>query len=65
MKPNEEIYKRLFEKFELIPEECYFIDDREENIKASKECGMNGYVFDMNNFSGLLEDLAENNINRR
>lgn len=64
MKPNKEIYRRLFEKFELIPEECYFIDDNEKNIKSSRECGMNGYVFDINNFNGLLDNLMENNINR-
>ena len=30
MKPNKNIYNRLFEKYELIPEECLFIDDSEK-----------------------------------
>ena len=50
MKPNKEIYDRLFEKFELIPQECFFIDDSEKNIEASRKCGMDGHVFNMNNF---------------
>ena len=27
MKPNEEIYYRLFQKFKLVSQECFFIDD--------------------------------------
>ena len=49
MKPNKNIYNRLFEKYELIPEECLFIDDSEKNILSAEECGMHGYIFDINN----------------
>lgn len=59
MKPNEEIYYRLFEKFELLPEECFFIDDNEKNIMVSRKCGMEGHVFDMNNFQSLLDELKK------
>lgn len=59
MKPNEEIYYRLFEKFELLPEECFFIDDNENNIRVSRKCGMEGHVFDMNNFQSLLGELKK------
>ena len=62
MKPNEEIYHRLFEKFELIPQECFFIDDSEKNILASRKCGMEGHVFDMNNFEKLTNELKKKNI---
>lgn len=59
MKPNEEIYYRLFEKFELLPEECFFIDDNEKNMMVSRKCGMEGHVFDMNNFQSLLDELKK------
>ena len=55
MKPNKEIYDRLFEKFNLVPEECFFIDDSKANIEIGKELGMQGYVFD--NIEGLNTEL--------
>lgn len=62
MKPNEEIYYRLFEKFELVPEECFFIDDSEKNIITSRKCGMEGHIFDINNFEKLTDELKKKNI---
>lgn len=57
MKPDKEIYYKLFEKFSLDPNECFFIDDLEKNIAASKECGMRGFVFDINQFQKLENEL--------
>lgn len=62
MKPNEEIYYRLFEKFKLVPEECFFIDDSERNILTSRKCGMEGHIFDINNFEKLTDELKKKNI---
>lgn len=62
MKPNKKIYYRLFEKFNLVPEECFFIDDNKQNIQSSIDCGMKGHIFDYNNFEDLIKDLKENNI---
>lgn len=45
IKPEPEIYHRLFQKFNLKPEECIFTDDRLENIEGGKRLGMNGIVF--------------------
>lgn len=45
IKPNPEIYKCLFERFQLIPEECVFTDDKTENIEGAKKMGMKGIVF--------------------
>ena len=45
IKPDPRIYKRLLERYTLIPEECFFIDDTPENIEAAKMLGMNGTVF--------------------
>ena len=34
MKPDEEIFHRLFQKFSLKPAECFFVDDMEEKLRA-------------------------------
>lgn len=58
MKPNKNIYERLFEKFSLNPQECFFVDDTEKNVIAGRECGMNGFVFDINHCDKLEKELA-------
>lgn len=46
IKPEPEIYEILFERFNLIPGECVFIDDRADNIEAAINMGMSGIVFE-------------------
>ena len=64
LKPDLEIYKILFKKYNLIPEECFFIDDKKLNIEAGKILGMNGFVFKdkENGISDLLNELNKNSI---
>ena len=45
LKPQKEIYEAFCEKFNLVPEECFFIDDMPENIEGAKAYGMKGFVF--------------------
>ena len=45
IKPGAEIYKLLFDKYGLVPEESLFIDDHKENIAVGKKLGMKGIVF--------------------
>lgn len=62
MKPQRQIYERLFEKFDLNPAECYFVDDLQLNIDGAKACGMDGYCFadrDVEKLKVKLEELAE------
>ena len=54
MKPEPEIYRTLFERFCLNPEECFFIDDRPENIEAGEALGMKGFCYRQN--IGELKD---------
>lgn len=44
-KPNDNNYKTLLEKYELIPDETIFIDDKLENIKAANKFGIHGVQF--------------------
>ncbi len=46
VKPDLEIYEKIIAEYNLVPEECLFIDDREENIEGAKVAGMNGIVFE-------------------
>jgi len=48
----------------LNSSECYFIDDKFENVQIGKEFGMNGFVLDWqkNSFSDLIENMRKNNI---
>lgn len=58
-KPNKKIYELILNRFSLIPEECLFLDDKPENIDAAIDCGINGYVFDYNNFDRFLKDIKK------
>lgn len=45
VKPEAEIYHRLFDKYDLKPDECVFADDKKENIEGGRQVGMDGIVF--------------------
>ncbi|MDO4474084.1 MAG: HAD family phosphatase [Eubacteriales bacterium] len=45
LKPEREIYQYLCDQFHLNPEECVFMDDREENIEAARAYGIHGICF--------------------
>lgn len=53
-KPEPEIYQYLFRTYDLKPEECFFIDDLEKNIRAAKEAGMDGIIF-----TGSIDEVKE------
>ena len=61
LKPQKEIYERLFEKFNIKPEECYFIDDLQLNIDGAAACGMKGYCFADGNVEKLQKALDKLN----
>jgi len=46
LKPNREIYEKFTGVFGLVPQECYFIDDRKENVDGAVAAGWGGgFVF--------------------
>ncbi len=53
-KPEPEIYRALFDKYSLKPEECIFVDDLSANVEAAGKLGMRGVVF-----TGVKEASAE------
>lgn len=58
MKPQKEMYEHLFDRFELKPEECFFIDDQPLNIEGGKACGMDGYCFGDGNVEKLRKVIG-------
>ena len=46
IKPDPAIYRCLLEKYGLKAEECLFIDDREDNVVAARELGMQAERFE-------------------
>lgn len=45
VKPDPAVYRLLLSKYNLKPEECLFIDDREDNVNAAIRLGMSGIVY--------------------
>lgn len=62
IKPEENIYKALFNEFSLNPEECFFIDDVQANIDTAKRLGMNTHCFADRDFDRLTEAMRKYNI---
>ena len=62
LKPSEDIFNALFEKYNLKAEECVFFDDKEKNVNGAKKTGMHGFVFEgyekaCKDLEGLVESL--------
>lgn len=57
MKPDEEIYKILLNKYKINPEEAVFFDDREENIEAANKLGIHGVHFPRHDSSIVYDSL--------
>ena len=46
IKPDMEIYKLLIERYNLIPENCLFIDDLEENLEAARKLSIKTHKYE-------------------
>lgn len=55
-KPDPRIYKLFLDKYSLLPEECLYIDDLEENVDSARLAGMKALTtFGSESISELLE----------
>lgn len=61
IKPQRDIFEKLFDTFGLIPEECFFVDDSVANVEAALERGMPGFVF-RGDIAELRQDMSEKRI---
>lgn len=60
LKPEQGIYARLIEKYELKPEECIFIDDVQANIEGAKKVNFKTILF--KNPKDLVEKLKGSQV---
>lgn len=60
VKPDKRLYEHCLNDLNLKPQETIFIDDREINIQAANELGINGIVF--KDYDSLLNDLQKYSI---
>jgi putative hydrolase of the HAD superfamily len=60
VKPDPRIYRLLFSRFGLVPEECLFIDDRMKNIEGAEAVGMQSLLF--TGLDQLLQELRTRGI---
>lgn len=49
LKPEAAIYRTFCHHFNLVPAECFFIDDVPANIEGAMRIGMSGYVYRQDN----------------
>ena len=54
LKPNEEIYKYILNKYNLKAEECLFIDDKDYNVEGAKKVNIQAEVF-KNDYDAIIK----------
>jgi len=62
VKPDPEIYKHLLGKYNLVPDECIFIDDLQANITTANSLGIHGIVYTgVENLRKQFKEITESN----
>lgn len=61
IKPEAEIYRAFFSHFQLVPAQCFFIDDAAANIESGINAGMKGCIF-RGDMTALASSLAEEGV---
>lgn len=62
VKPNQGIYKTLINRYNLVPEESIFIDDRLDNCETAKSLGMDYINVNKNDYDDLVNKLREREV---
>ena len=57
VKPGQEIYKLLAERYGLVPEKTVFIDDTPANIQTARDLGWHG--IDYRNYDQAVKELHD------
>ncbi len=59
IKPDKRIFRLLIEKYDLMAEECLFLDDKEENVLSAKDVGFQAITYKEET---ILEELKKYQI---
>lgn len=57
LKPDVEIFEVFLKQYGLKAEECFFVDDREDNISGATKAGMNTFRF-MGDYDAVIRQLV-------
>lgn len=57
VKPDPRIFHLLLDKYQLKPEDCYFVDDNASNVASACNLGLRGIVF--NGAEDLFQQLTK------
>jgi len=57
-KPHQPIYHALLNQFKLDPQQCWFIDDQQENVDAAQRVGINAIVH-KTCFKALVKNIKQ------
>jgi len=65
VKRDKKLFDIFFEKYNLVPAECYFVDDKSINIEVAKEFNMEAfqYASDKDDLKNLITDMKDKGIN--
>ena len=63
IKPYESIYNTLIDRYNIKPEECLFIDDKEENVRTANKLGILGKNVEPDNYNSIIKLLEQFDIN--
>lgn len=59
-KPSKQIYQILIKRFDLIPNQTIFLDDRQDNVETAKDIGMHAFLFtEIPTIKAQVEKLLE------
>ena len=63
VKKDGRLFEIMLEKYNLKPNECFFIDDNTVNVEVAKRYGIKGFVYNENdNITKLYECMIDNGI---
>ncbi len=62
IKPHEDIYKTLIEKYNLNPSESLFIDDNQTNVDTANSLGLIGKVVKPDDYNDLIDVLKKEKV---
>lgn len=62
IKPNKPIYESLLNKYDLNPEECLFLDDKQDNMDTANSMRINGRKINPDDYQDIVNALKEYNI---
>jgi len=57
LKPDKQMFQKLLDTYQLNPQQCILIDEKEENAAAAQECGMQSITYKRISF--LIQQLKK------